>query len=316
MTLDLSRYLEDIKRNSKLDPAEESEVISEIQAHIEDEVQDLTDSGISREEAVNVCLSHIGSARQISRQIYEAYSQGSWKQVMLASMPHLLFGLLFVLNWWHHAGWIAILLVSILVMTIYGWWHGKPSWVFPWLGYSLLPVLLVGSILLYLPHIWSLLTIPLYLPLALWWLIHIVIQSSKRDWLFGSIMLLPIPVVVSWFIFLCPQANFSQIELEQVYSMAPWIGLSFLVLSLTIVLFIRIRQRHLRIFLLVTSELLTLGMIAHATSGTLTLLTILGSVIAIWGIILIPSFMERRFRTGRLWFYNRNRPTPMLSNNS
>jgi hypothetical protein len=311
MTLDLSRYLENIKRTSKLDPSDESEVISEIEAHIEDKLQELTEAGVSRDAAVSVCLSHVGSPTQVARQIYEAYSQGSWKQVLLASMPHLLFALLFVLNWWQYAGWLMLLLSLILGTTVFGWWHGKPGWVFPWLGYSLLPVLLVGSLLIYLPRGWSLLAIPLYIPLALWWVIHIIVQSTKRDWLWGSLMLLPVPVAISWFLSISPRGQLTESDLERVYHFAPWIGLSFLALALTIATFIRLRQRHLKIFLLLASELLILCTIAYAISGRLTLLTFLGPILTIWGILLIPSFLERRLRNGRLWLWNRGGTAPI-----
>jgi hypothetical protein len=135
MTLELSHYLENIRHNSKLGHSDESEVISEIEAHIEDRLQELKESGLSEEEAINTCLGQMGSAGLVAHRIYEAYSQGSWKQVLLASTPHLLFGLMFVLNWWQHIGWLSLMLLLVLGTAIYGWWHGKPTWVFSWLGY-------------------------------------------------------------------------------------------------------------------------------------------------------------------------------------
>ncbi|HUV75062.1 MAG TPA: permease prefix domain 1-containing protein, partial [Dehalococcoidales bacterium] len=126
----LSHYLENIKGNLRLDFPEEKEVINELKTHIEDRLQELEESGLSEEEATETCLGLLGSAKMVARQIYEAHSQGSWRQALLASMPHLLFGLLFVLNWWHHIGWLSITLILILGAIAYGWWHGKPAWVF------------------------------------------------------------------------------------------------------------------------------------------------------------------------------------------
>ena len=102
MALELSHYLEHIRCDSKLNLSDEREVISELQAHIEDRIQEMKEAGLSEAEAVKACLEQMGSTKVVAQQIYEAYSQGSWKQVLLASMPHLLFGLLFVLNWWQH----------------------------------------------------------------------------------------------------------------------------------------------------------------------------------------------------------------------
>jgi hypothetical protein len=196
--------------------------------------------------------------------------------------------------------------LSLIVgTTIYGWWHGKPTWVFSWLGYALLPVLAVGLLLIYLPRGWSLLAIPVYLPLASWWVFHIVIQTTRRDWLFSSLMLMPIPIIIGWFLAVSPGARFTEYSLQRINYFAPWIGLSFLVLALTIAAFIRLRQRWLRIGLLVISGLLTLTLVVYYTSGRLNTLTFAGLILVMWGIFLVPPLLERRLRSGRLRFWNR-----------
>ena len=305
MTLELIHYLETIRYKSKLDHSDETEVMSELEAHIEDRLQELTESGLTEEEAIKTCLGHMGSKKLVAQQLYEAYSQGSWKQVLLASMPHLLFGLLFALNWWQHIGWSFVVLLLILATAIYGWWHGKPTWVFSWLGYCLIPVLAVGLLLLYLPKGWSLLAIPVYIPLALWWLFHIIIQTTKRDWLFSSLMLLPIPIIIGWFLAVSPEGKFTEYSLQRVYYFAPWIGLSFMALALTIAAFIRLRQRGLRIGLLAVSGCLTLTLVVYYTSGRLNTPTFLGLILVMWGVFLIPPLLERQLRSGRLKFWTR-----------
>lgn len=303
MILELSQYLDNIRYNSKLNRSDEREVISELEAHIEDRIQELEEDGLSEEEAISTCLEQMGSTKLVAQQMYEAYSQGSWKQVLIASMPHLLFGLLFVLNWWQHIGWLSVVLLLILGTAVYGWWHGKPTWVFSWLGYSLLPVLAVGLLLIYLPRGWSLLAIPLYIPLALWWLFHIIIQTTRRDWLFSSLMLLPIPIIIGWFLAVSPEGKLTEYSLQRVYYFAPWIGLSFMALALTIAAFIRLRQRWLRICLLSISGLLTLTLVVYYTSGQLNTLTFSGLILVMWGVFLIPPLLERWLRNGRLKFW-------------
>jgi len=303
MTPELSQYLDNIRYNSKLNRSDEREVISELEAHIEDRIQQLEEDGLSKEEAISACLEQMGSTKLVAQQMYEAYSQGSWKQVSIASMPHLLFGLLFALNWWQHIGWLSVVLLLILGTAVYGWWHGKPTWVFSWLGYSLLPVLAVGLLLIYLPRGWSLLAIPLYIPLALWWLFHIIIQTTRRDWLFSSLMLLPIPIIIGWFLAVSPEGKLTEYSLQRVYYFAPWIGLSFMALALTIAAFIRLRQRWLRICLLSISGLLTLTLVVYYTSGQLNTLTFSGLILVMWGVFLIPPLLERWLRNGRLKFW-------------
>jgi hypothetical protein len=293
MTSELTQYLESIRSIARLDNPDEMEVMSELEAHIEDRLRELTESGLAKEEAVRTCLGQMGGIKLVARQIYEAHSQGSWKQVLLASMPHLLFGLLFILNWWQHAGWLSLVLVIILATTIYGWCHGKPAWIFSWLGYSLLPVLIIGLTLLYVPKGWSLLLLPVYFPLALWWLFRIVIQTTRRDWLFSSLMLLPLPIIIGWFLAVSPSGKITEYSLQRLYYFAPWIGLSFMALALTIAAFIRLRQRWLRVSLLATSGLMMLSLVMYYTTGRLNTFTFLGLIAVMWGVILVPPLLER-----------------------
>src|SRR4030043_713067 len=300
MTQDLAQYLENIRAEARLEYSDETGVMSELEAHIEDKLQELTESGLTEEEAIQTCMGQMGRPKSIARRIYEAYSQGNWKQVLLASMPHLLFGLLFVLNWWHYPGWLTIVRALILATTIYGWYHGKPTWVFSWLGYSLLPVVVVGLMLLYLPKGWSFLALPLYFPLALWWLFHVIIMTTKKAWLFSSLMLLPMPIVIGWFLAISPSGKVPEDSLERVYYFAPWIGLSFMALALTIAVFIRLRQRWLRVSLLAASGLATLSVIVFYATGRLNNLTFLGPVVVMWGGLLIPPLLERRLKNRQI----------------
>ncbi|MGB2827160.1 MAG: permease prefix domain 1-containing protein [Dehalococcoidales bacterium] len=302
MTTALNHYLEIIRHNLRIDLAEEKEVISELETHIEDKLQELKECGLSEEEAESTCLGLLGSARVIARQIYEAHSQGSWCQAFLAAMPHLLFAALFALNWWHHIGWLSIILAMVIGTSIYGWWHGKPAWVFPWLGFSLVPVAAFGIILLYLPKEWTLLTIPFYFLFALWWLFCIVVQTTKRDWLLSSLMLLPVPIIIGWFLTLVPDAKITAQTMERVNYFAPWIALSFLILALTIAAFIRLRQRWLRIALLIISGLLTLTTVVYYVGGKLDVQTFAGLILVMWGLFLIPPLLERWLRKSRRIF--------------
>ena len=218
----------------------------------------------------------------------------------MAAMPHFLFGLLFMLNWWHYPQWLSVILILTIVTTLYGWGHGKPAWVFSWLGYSLLPVISVGLLVLYLPAYWSLLGLVIYFPLALWWVFHIVVQTTKKDWLLSSLMLLPLPIIIGWFLAVSPTGKFNEAILERVNNYAPWIGLSFMVLALTIATFIRLRQRWLRFSLLAVSGLLTLTLAVFIATGRLNNPAFFGPVLVMWGILLIPPLLERQLKNGRI----------------
>jgi len=297
----LSHYLDSIRDNLRLDPSTEREVISELETHIEDRLRELKDTGLSDEEAASTCVTLLGSARLVARQIYEAHSQGSWRQTLLASAPHLLFGLLFALNWWQGIGWLLVMLALVLSAAIYGWWHGKPTWLFPWLGYSLLPVVGAGLLLLYLPAGWSWLAIIIYIPLALWFLYSVIIQTLRRDWLYSSLMLFPIPVIVGWFLAAELGGKFPELSMQRLYDLAPWIGLSFLALAAAVAVFVRLRQRWLKVVILVVSGLSTLAMVAYYAEGRLSWPVFLVLILVMFGLFLTPALVERRIRRHRIW---------------
>jgi hypothetical protein len=292
----LSNYLDSVRDNLRLDHSSEREVIQELEAHIEDEVQELRESGLSEEEAASTCLTLLGSAKMVARQIYEAHSQGSWTQALLAASPHLLFGLLFALNWWRGIGWLLAILALVLVMAVYGWWRGKPAWLFPWLGYSLVPVVAAALLLLYLPRSWSWVAILFYLPLALWLLYAITLQTIKRDWLYISLMLLPVPTVIGWFLAIEPINQLPEDWLQRMQDFAPWIGLTFLALGVTVATFIRLRKRWLRVSVLVVSGLITLTMVAYYTEGRLSITAFLILMVVMLLVLLSPSLVERTLR--------------------
>jgi len=292
----LSNYLESIRDNLRLDQSSEKVVIQELETHIEDEVEELRESGLSEEEAADTCLTFLGSAKMVARQIYEAHSQGSWTQALLAATPHILFGLLFALNWWRGVGWLLGMLVLILIMAVYGWWRGKPAWLFPWLGYSLLPVVAAALLLLYLPKSWSWVAILFYLPLALWLLYSITVRTIKRDWLYTSLMLLPLPTIVGWFVVIEPVNQLSGHWLQRMQDFAPWIGLTFLALGVTVATFIRVRKRWLRVSVLVVSGMITLTMVAYYAEGRLSIPAFMILIVVMLLVLLSPALVERTLR--------------------
>jgi len=292
----LSNYLDNIRDNLRLDHSSEKDVIQELETHIEDEVQELRKAGLSEEEAADTCLTLLGSAKVVARQIYEAHSQGSWTQALLAATPHLLFGLLFALNWWRGVGWLLGMLALVLIMAVYGWWRGKPAWLFPWLGYSLLPVVAAALLLLYLPKSWSWVAILVYLPLALWLLYAITVRTIKKDWLYTSLMLLPLPTIAGWFIAIEPVNQLPEDWLQRMQDFAPWIGLTFLALGVTVATFIRVRKRWLRISVLVVSGLITLTMVTYYTEGRLSILAFLILMVVMLLVLLSPALVERTLR--------------------
>jgi hypothetical protein len=296
VTTALNHYLDSIRNNLRLDPSSETEVISELETHIKDRLEELEEAGLSEEEAARRCMKFLGSTKLLARQIYEAHSQGTWRQALLASTPHLLFASLFALNWWQSIGWLLVALVLVFGIATYGWCHGKPTWLFPWLGYALLPVVASGLLLLYLPKGWSWLAIIFYIPLALWLLYRIIAHSIKRDWLYTTLMVFPMPTLIGWLLVVQPEGEFPAYSVQSIHDITPWVGLSFLAFAVAVAIFIRLRQRWLKVAVLLIAGSLTLTLVALYSWGRLGLPSLLVLVAIMLGLFLAPALLEHRIR--------------------
>jgi len=294
MSTNIAHYLDTIRAGLKLDSLREREIISELATHIEDELEALKNDGLSEDEAVRTCISVFGSAKMIARQIYEAHSQGPWRHALLASMPHLFFCLLFALKWWQGIGWLVIAVAIASVVTIYGWWHSKPTWLFPWLGYFLLPVMAAGLFLLYLPAGWSWLAMIIFLVLTLWLLSGVIRRTRKQDWLYTSLMLFPLPVVVCWFMAVRYEETFSPYSLARLQYFSPWIGLSFLAIAISVGTFVRLRNRWWKIASLSITGLTTIVLVACYAWSRLEMPIFIGLIAFMLGIFFVPALLKSK----------------------
>jgi hypothetical protein len=287
-------YTDSLKDYLRLEPTVESDVVRELHAHLEDKSHELMESGLSEEEATATANQLMGSPQLVARQIYEVYSQGNWFQALFAALPHLLVAAFFALHCWQNTIWLLGILVAVICSVIYGWCHGKPAWLFPWLGYCLMPVIAVGVLLIYLPGGWAWFAAAAYLPLALLIIFSVTKQTIRKDWLFASLMLLPIPIMLGWMLALGLQDKLTWYE--QLYEFAPLIALSFAVLALTVATFIRVRQRWAKAGALIILEVLVLVIVALGGNSTIAFGGWVLLVLLALMLLLGPALLERKIR--------------------
>jgi hypothetical protein len=288
-----SNYLARLKINLHIDSRRECELIRELEDHFEDSSDELKNSGLSEEEAANKAMQRLGSPQLIAKQIYEVYSQGSWRQALSCSLPHFLIALLFAMHWWQNTLWIAVTVLVAISSVIYGWSHGKPTWLFTWLGYLLIPVIYAGTLLLWLPSnlIWFAALV--YFPATIYILVKIGKQVIKVDWLFLSLALFPLPIVLCWLAALSSEDMI--IKYEQIHEAAPSIATSFAILALAAVTFIRVKPRWIKTSSLLLPEitvLLIVGLNTNINFGRWLLLFLLALLILLFG----PAFLEHKIR--------------------
>lgn len=294
-----SNYTDNLKDHLRLDTTIENNVVREIRTHIEDKKHELIESGLSEKEAAVAATHLMGSPELVARQIYEVYSQGSWLQAIFAALPHLLVAAFFALHWWQNTFWLIGILAVVVVTVIYGWLHGKPAWLFPWLGYCLIPVIAVGILLVYLPGGWAWLAASAYVPLALLIVFSVTKKITRKDWVFASLMLLPVPIMFGWILalwILALESNNGFLSYEQLYEFAPLIALSFAVLALTVATFIRVRQRWLKVGVLLMLEISVLAIMAFSGKSSINPGGWLGLLLLSIILLLGPALLERKIR--------------------
>ncbi|MBN1644297.1 MAG: hypothetical protein JW856_05730 [Dehalococcoidales bacterium] len=295
MKTELNRYIQNLKMSLCLEPNREKDVIRELEAHVEDECRELQNEGLTEKEALEKCLRLLGPAKLVAHQFYEVHSQGTWRQALLAAMPHLFFALLFVLRWLGGAIWLPVMFAAVLAIGLYGWYHGKPTWLFPWLSYSLLPVAAAGVSLLYLPSGLAWIALLLYIPLGVWLSCFITIKFMRRDWVYSALMLLPIPTFVGWFLVTKQETTFPSFKINFLYDSAPWTGLTFLILALAVALIIRVKQRWFRITALIISGLVA-PMVVILPSAHVGIISSIILVLLVVSLLLAPVFVERKVK--------------------
>jgi len=282
MANSLSHYLDSVKARLKIDSDVRDNVAQELHAHLEDKSQELREGGLSEEEADKVAVEALGSPELIARQIYEVHAQGGWQEAFFAALPHLLIALLFASYYWQNVICLSIALVATVCVAIYGWHHGKPAWFCPWLGYYLVPIIITGILLVYISKGWGWIAALIYIPLALFVLIYIVKQTGRRDWLYASLVLAPLPVVFSWLLSLGTANEFlvNNLWMGRLQTKVPWIVVSFLALAIASAAFIRLKQRWCKTVALLIPPIIILVAVTLASRGN----------IDFWGwLILISS---------------------------
>ena len=257
---ELDNYLDRVGQHLHLDSERKIFILREVSSHLEDTYLDLRSEGMNDEEALATTLDSFGRPRSVARLMYEAHHKVTLPEMILSAVPHLMVAFLFAVNGWDNWFWAPILLVPIVSVTLYGWWQGKPNWLYPWVGYSLVPLVIVGYLSLpFLPDLiasflsiglvsntWALMPWVIFLPVTGWLLVSTTFRVARRDWMLASLMLFPLPVVVAWLILLEDVGGLFNGAGEVLHQSDGTMMLVQLASGLTTVLFIRLRGGPLK----------------------------------------------------------------------
>jgi hypothetical protein len=225
----------------------------------------------------------------------------------MAALPHIFFSLLFALRQWSSVGWLTVIVLSVVGVVVYGWRRGRPTWFFTWLGYALMPLLAVGLIIMdraldrgALASSWSLwLATAAYFGAVAVLFAVVMAQILKRDWLLGSLTILPFLAVIGWFF----TAQWSVSLLEEsagaLQGLELWIALSLLTLAGIVILLTQLRKRWLKVAVLCVAGLLVLMLMALSSGGSIGFFHVAVLAVVALVVLLGPAVMERWMIQGR-----------------
>ncbi len=323
MMPEIRGYLDEVKSHLHLDPATEIQVTRELYSYFQEKMDELQEAGLSEKEATKVATQCCGRPRVIAQRMYEAYSKGSWSEAALAFLPHLIIAGLFLTHLWRHSFVAPIAFVFVVGITLYGWWHGKPSWLYPWIGYSLSLLLIGGytsqhilvqatSFLLWrhgtFPNIWALLLISALCLFSIWIIVRTTIRVARRDWILASLMLVPLPIVGGWLLNLEQAGGLFQGSMEALHASDMFMALALVTLGVTSAAFIRLRQRVLKVGALVSIGSIALAMVAHNLWGNQGFLGLLATSLLLLLFLLSPALLEAKIghgeQEGEAWWEN------------
>ncbi|MBI4304624.1 MAG: hypothetical protein HY665_09860 [Chloroflexi bacterium] len=320
MLYDIRAYLNDVRTHLHLDPLTEKRVIGELYTYFQEKIAELRERGASETQAANEAIKSFGGARSVARLMYEAHSRGTWYEAAITSLPHFLIASLFATHLWRNPVLVVLISMLFVGVTLFGWWHSRPNWLFSWVGYSLFP-LMIGGYLSYptleqtvlfllgrqgsLPTIWALLVTCTLFGSSLWIIISTTIRVVKRDWLLASLMLVPIPVLASWF-FNIDQVGGLFRNTEALYQWDVAMVSVLLLLGIASATFIRLRRRLLKIGALITIGSISLVMLGDNLWGDLGFTGMFVISLSMLVFLLIPAMLEARLGHGEpeedAWF--------------
>ena len=309
MLPELKRYLATISSYSRLDSAPDGEIARELQTHFEDEIKELCEEGFSTAEAVEEATRRFGPPRDIGRQMYEAYSKGTWSQVLISAVPHVLIALTFALHLWRANLWLLLLALVVAFMTTYAWRRGRPAWMYSWLGYFFIVMLAVEFLMifglsrvvaLFFPDAGSLwIVIPVFVAIAVFLLGFIMIRVTRRDWLYSSLTLLPLPLILVWLVALGYNVGYAQYARRAFENSDLNVAITFLALAVVAAVFIRLRPRHLKVGVLSLGTLLIQALVWRFVENEISPAACLMLAIFFTGLLVSPVILYSRVMQGQ-----------------
>ena len=302
-------YLREVHGLLHLDQHTKGVVLAELRTYFQEKNQELRGEGFSEREATRLAIECCGRPKIIARRMYEAYSHGTLAEAACASMPHLIAGFLFASHLWSQPLWAIPAMTAIVAVTLCAWWNGRPSWLYPWIGYSLLLLLICGWVskpilgqpFTFALHNGPLPNFPLFFLVLAFALLSIsvvtvtTIRVAWRDWILASLMLVPLPLVGGWLASIDGMHGFFRGPAPELHKLDGEMALALMALAVTSAGFVLARQRVLKIGGLAVVGTLAATTVAHNVWGEQGLFGLLAASFLLLLFILSPALLRALF---------------------
>ncbi len=302
----LDQYLDEVRRHLNLAPERSNHIIRELRSHLLERSEEGETSGLSRQESISRAIHSFGRPRALARLLYESHRKTSLAEMGVAALPYLLIAILFAMGGWSSWLWSPLLLLPIVMVTLYGWWQGKPSWLYPWAGWSLVPLALGAYLAAPIfhqmyqalagtgpaPDPLALSGLLLYLAFSSWILGSTTFKVAKRNWTLASLMLLPIPVMITWLVVQERAGGLFGGRTDSLHHLDGTISLVNVTLAFATVGFLYLRESKLKIFGLMAVTFFAVTVILRAAQADieLTSMAVLAAVVS--ALLLTPAIIE------------------------
>jgi len=290
----LGDYVAALCGSVRIDSRNRSAIDRELLGHLEDHACDLRNRGLSDEEARRQAIQSFGDPQTIARDLYVVHSQGTWRDAFLTSLPHLLVAMLLTAYFADSAACAIALVLVAAIGILQAVSKRAPAWSFSWLGYCLIPLVLVALLLLDATRWWTIVGTA-YIPCAVLVVVYVIKETASRDLLYVTLMLAPWAIISAWMIglhhFLDIQTGyFNAAQLQ--YHARELVG-SFVVLAISSFVFARLRPRWGKVLALVLPVAAVNGYVAIRLWSQASLWGLLASAAAVL-LVCIPTLWEFR----------------------
>jgi len=311
MQPEVSVYLDEVRTHLHLDLRTEDRIMKELSAHFQEKLLELQEQGVPAPEAARTAVSSFGEARSIARLMYQAYSRGSWTEALISCQPHLIIAALFATHVWRSPVLLVAAFAVIVTIALLGLRNGSSTWLYSWVGYAVVPLLvlsyfsldpvaqaftfLVNGRGISLP-VWRLAIVLGLLAVTIWLVSAAAVTVARRDWIFLSLMLLPLPVLGLWIVNMGqsvgPLAQALQ-GLEERFSR--WDGAMasfFLTLGVTTAFFVRARLRVIKVGAVISFGIVGSGFAARSIWGDLDPFRLFAVGLCLFLFLIIPLLLQ------------------------